>query len=99
MPFSLTNREGRQVLTLEGSVTVRDARKLAVLLNEGLEEGRPVDVEAAQLEDIDTCILQLLCSLQKTAAELTFVDAPEVFLSALDKSQLRRVLLGSRDSL
>jgi ABC-type transporter Mla MlaB component len=96
MPFSLTNREGRQTLTLAGNVTVRDASKLALLLNQGLEAGRPLEVQTAQLEDIDTCILQLLCSLKKTAPELNFVDTPEIFLDALDRSQLRRALLGSR---
>jgi len=99
MPFSITSREGRQILTLEGSVTIRDARKLAAMLGEELDEGVPVEVETARLEDIDTCILQLLCSLQKTVPVLSFADTPDVLLSALDRSQLRRGLLGARDNL
>jgi ABC-type transporter Mla MlaB component len=98
MPFSVGIQEGRQILALEGSVTIRDARKLAALLNEKLDERMPLEVETARLDDIDTCILQLLCSLKKTAAELTFADPPYVFLSALDRSQLRRALLGARES-
>ncbi len=98
MPFSVAMHEGRQILALEGRVTIRDARTLAALLGEKLDERVPLEVETARLEDIDTCILQLLCSLKKTAVELTFGDPPDVFLSALDRSQLRRALLGARES-
>jgi anti-anti-sigma regulatory factor len=98
MAFSVAIQEGRQILALEGSVTIRDAGKLTALLSEKLDERMPVEVETARLDDIDTCILQLLCSLKKTAAELTFADPPDVFLNALDRSQLRRALLGARES-
>jgi len=99
MPFSVAIQEGRQILALEGSVTIRDARKLAAMLGEKLDERMPLQVETARLGDIDTCILQLLCSLKKTGLELSFADTPDVFLNALDRSQLRRVLLGARESL
>jgi ABC-type transporter Mla MlaB component len=97
MPFSVAIQGGRQILVLQGSVTIRDARKLAALLSEKLEVRMPVEVETARLEDIDTCILQLLCSLKKTAPGLSFPDPPYVLLSALDRSQLRRALLGARE--
>ena len=99
MPFSVAIEEGRQILVLAGSVTIRDARELAAMLGEKLDESLPLEVETARLEDIDTCILQLLCSLKKTAAELTFADTPDVFLNALDRGQLRRALLGGREIL
>ncbi len=99
MPFSMTKREGKQILTLEGAVTIGNARKLATLLDETLEDGAPLEVESARLEDIDTCILQLLCSLKKSVPELTFADPSEVFLSVLEASQLRRALLGRRETL
>jgi ABC-type transporter Mla MlaB component len=98
MPFSVAIQEGRQILVLEGSVTIRDARKLAAMLGEKLDESVPLEVETARLEDIDTCILQLLCSLKKTALELSFAGS-DVFLNALDRRQLRRALLGARESL
>ena len=99
MTFFIANRAERQILTLEGSVTIREARNLAALLNDSLVEGAPLDIETARLDDIDTCILQLLCSLKKTAPEFTFVDTSAVFLSAVDRSQLRRALLGVRENL
>jgi anti-anti-sigma regulatory factor len=95
----MTKREGKQILTLEGAVTIGNARKLATLLDETLEDGAPLEVESARLEDIDTCILQLLCSLKKSVPELTFADPSEVFLSVLEASQLRRALLGRRETL
>jgi ABC-type transporter Mla MlaB component len=99
MPFSLTKEEGRLTLTLAGEVTIRDARKLAASLADGVAEPGQVCVETAELTDIDTCILQLLCALQKTVPELVFAEPGEKFLSALDRSQLRKALLGAREMM
>ena len=66
MPFSIVDQQGRQVLKLEGAVTIRNAQDLATKLGESLEGGKPVGVETGGLEDIDTCVLQLLSSLRKT---------------------------------
>lgn len=73
MPFSVTSMQGRQVLELQGAVTIRHAQELAANLAECLEDGVPVAVETARLEDIDTCILQLLYSLRKTATALPLI--------------------------
>ena len=99
MPFSVTSTQGRQVLKLEGSVTIRHAQDLAVSLVAGLTDGTPVGVDTAGLEDIDTCILQLLCSLGTTVPALFFDNPSDVFVSATDRCGLRRQLLGSRESL
>jgi hypothetical protein len=97
MPFSLVNRPGRQILKLEGAVTIRDAQALAAKLGEGLEDGTPVDVDTADLRDIDTCILQLLSSLRKTVPVLSFDNPSETFSSAVDRRGLRRELLNARE--
>lgn len=97
MPFSVTTIRGRQVLKLEGAVTIRHAQELAARLGEGLEDGAAVGVDTGGLDDIDTCILQLLCSLRKTAASLSFDDPSKVFLGAVDRCGLRRELLGARE--
>jgi anti-anti-sigma regulatory factor len=99
MPFSLMKRGGVLKLKLEGEVIIRDARALAAALADGLVEEVPVDVETAQLADIDTCILQLLCALSKTARQVTFGDPGEHFLSALERSQLRKALLGTGETI
>ena len=99
MPFSVTSTQGRQVLKLEGSVTIRHAQDLAARLGEGLEYGTSAGVDTAALEDIDTCILQLLCSLRKTAPSLSFDDPSDAFTRAVDRCGLRRELLGAREGL
>ena len=71
MPFSMVEKEGRQILRLEGAVTIRHARDLAAKLGESLEDGAPLEVDTAALEDVDTCILQLLHSLGQTVPALS----------------------------
>jgi ABC-type transporter Mla MlaB component len=97
MPFSVTSKDGRQILKLEGAVTIRHAQNLAARLAEGLEDGRPVEVDTGDLQDIDTCILQLLCSLGNTVPALSFEDPSDVFLGAADRCGLRRELLRARE--
>ena len=88
----------KQTLKLEGSVTIRHARALFSLLAESLHDSEPLAVETSRLEDVDTSILQLLCSLRRTVPELTFAEPSEGFLGALDRSQLRRELLDEAKS-
>lgn len=99
MPFLITSEESRHNLTLEGAVTVRDAQDLAAKLGEVLEHGTRFNVNTGGLKDIDTCILQLLCSLGKIVPVLSFDNPSETFVSAIDRRGLRRELLGSREDL
>jgi anti-anti-sigma regulatory factor len=99
MPFSIAAGGGGRILKLEGAVTIRHARDLAAALRDGLQDFAPVEVDTGGLEDIDTCILQLLCSLRKTAPELRFDNPSEVFLAAVERCGLRRELLGAREGL
>jgi anti-anti-sigma regulatory factor len=97
MPFSIHNEPGRQLLKLEGVVTIHQARQLAAMLVEGLEIGAPLAVDTEGLEDIDTCILQLLHSVRKTVPALSFANPSETFISAEERCGLRRELLGLRE--
>lgn len=99
MPFSIANIQGRQILKLEGAVTIRNGQDLAAKLAEDLEDGTPVGVDTQDLEDIDTCILQLLCALRKTVPALSFDNPSDAFISAVDRCGLRRELLGAREGL
>jgi hypothetical protein len=51
------------------------------------------------LEDVDTCILQLLCSLRKTLPGVAFENPSPALVGALDRCGLRRELLGGREDL
>ena len=97
MPFSIVNEQGKQFLNLEGSVTVQHAHDLAAQLGETLEDGKPVSVGTTGLEDIDTCILQLLYSLRKTVPGVSFDNPSESFINAVDRCGLRRELLNIRE--
>jgi len=97
VPFSIVNEQGRHFLHLEGSVTVQYAHYLAAKLGETLEGGIPVSVGTRDLEDIDTCILQLLYSLRKTVPGVSFDNPSEFFIAAVDRCGLRRELLSVRE--
>jgi anti-anti-sigma regulatory factor len=99
MPFSITINQGKQTLTLEGSVTIRNAQDLAARLSEVLEDRAPLGVNTGELEDIDTSILQLLCAARKTAPSFSLDNPSEVFIAAMDRCGLRRELLGVREGL
>ena len=98
MPFSIANEQGRLLLKLEGEVTIRHALDLAARLEESLEDGRPVGVDTGGLDYIDTCILQLLCSLRNAVPVLSFDNPSDTFLSAVDRCGLRRELLAREGS-
>jgi anti-anti-sigma regulatory factor len=97
--YSIANRQGGQILKLEGSVTIRDAQDLAAKVAEGLEFGAPVVVDTEGLEDIDTCILQLLCSLRKAVPALSFDNPSDAFIGAVDRCGMRRELLSAREGI
>lgn len=99
MPFSLTNREGRQVLSLEGRVTVQDAQELAGAVAVWLEDRTPLEVDTRELTDADTCIVQYLCALRKSVSDLSFSEPSEALTMALDRCQLRSYVLGLREGL
>lgn len=99
MAFTIARTAEAQTLALEGAVTVRNAQELAAALGEGLHEGAPLVVDTQALEDIDTCILQMLCSLRKSVAELSFENPSDAFLCAVDRCGLRRELLNAREGL
>jgi anti-anti-sigma regulatory factor len=99
MPFSIVNEQDRSILNLEGSVTIQNAHDLAAEFEKLLEDGTPIHVDTKGLEDIDTCILQLLYSLRKSVPELSIDNPSEFFIVAVDRCGLRRELLSVREAL
>jgi len=99
MPYSILHSERGLVLELRGTVTARDASELGQALAAALPRGAAAIIRAPQLEDIDTCILQLLIALRRTASEFQIESPSEAFIRAIDRSALRRELLaGSREA-
>jgi len=87
--------EGTLTVELEGAVTLRHARELAARIGEALGTDAAVTVDTAHLRDVDTGIMQLLCSLRRTVPALFFENPSEEFLAAVDRCGLRRELLGT----
>lgn len=99
MPFFINNVQDKYTLRIEGAITIQHAQDLASKLGETLEDGATVGVDASGLEDIDTCGLQLLCSLRKSVPCLIFEAPSDAFILAVDRCGLRRELLGAREEL
>jgi len=56
-------------------------------------------VDTGGLKDLDTSILQLLCSLRRTFPALSFDAASDAFIGAVERSGLKRELLSGREGL
>ena len=98
MLFFITS-EGKQVLCLRGDATIRHAHDLLAMLAESLDHGQSIEVQTANVEAVDTCILQLLCALRRSVAELTFAAPSAAFVNAVDRCGLHNELLGRREDL
>jgi len=94
MPITIHKMEDELTVELEGAVTIRHAQNVAAQLFDALDDAVTVKVGTAGLQDIDTCILQMLCSLRKTVPVLAFENPSREFLAAVDRCGLRRELLG-----
>ena len=90
MPFEIHHDGQALLLELSGAVTVRDAAELSKSLAAQLTAGASVVVRSAALEDIDSCILQILISARKTVGALTLENPSVLLVNALDRCGLRR---------
>jgi anti-anti-sigma regulatory factor len=97
--FSIIRTTDRLTVKLEGSITIRDAHELASQLREMVEADVPTNVETAGIEDIDTCMLQLLYALRMSASGVAFDNPSEAFIAASERIGLRREFLGAREEL
>lgn len=95
MPIRIQKTGKELTVEFEGAVTIRHAQDVASELGEYIESVVSVTVCTAGLQDVDTSILQLLCSLRKSVPGLSFETPSAEFIAAVDRSGLRRELLGS----
>ncbi len=77
----MTVNDGKQILSLEGCVTIRNARELGICVSNSLEANLPVEVETQQLTDIDTCVLQFLLSAPQVGFAVKFSQSFRGFVS------------------
>lgn len=99
MPVIIQKTDKELTVEFEGAVTIWDAHDVASQLSEQLNsEPFPISLSAsvktARLLDIHSSVLQVLCSLRKTVASLSFENPSAEFIAAVDRCGLRRELLG-----
>jgi anti-anti-sigma regulatory factor len=98
--YRVTQERGRLVVELEGGITARHAGELAKTVAATFSSGAAVTVRAREVEDIDTCVLQLLLSLRKTAPSFQVEDPSDAFRNAVERCALGRELLaGAKEEL
>ncbi len=84
-------KEAGDVLTITGAMTVQRAGDLKALFTETLARADRVVIGLDGVTEVDLCGLQLLCSVQRTAAQARKRVAlagpvPEVFARAVDEA-------------
>ena len=105
MHFNLNPDQSKGTLTLEGEITLLQAQDLLTLLKEALAATDHVEIDIAELSDIDMAGLQLLCAAHKSAAKsnkrLTLnSNRPEAFVSRTRQAGLacRQICEGLNDT-
>jgi len=100
MAYAIDRQGNNVALELSGGVTARDAAELAKSLAQSVNSGASVVVQTRELDDVDTCILQMLIALQRSVEGFIVEDPSEVFVNAIERCALRRELLaGSKEAL
>lgn len=64
------NRNGREVLTVGGVLTVKHAKALSAALLEAIRKAPAIEVDIAHIDDVDVSFAQLLCSAHRMAADM-----------------------------
>jgi len=95
MPITVQKTGGELTVDLEGAVTIRHAQEMAEQIGEHMDGVVSVTVGTTRLRDVDTSILQLLCSLRKTVQGFRLESPSREFVAAVDRSGLRLELLGA----
>lgn len=100
MAYRVQQENGSLIVELQGGITARHAGELAKAVAATFSSGARVTIRAREVEDIDTCTLQLLISLRKTAPSFVVEDPSEVFRTAAERCALGRELLaGPKEEL
>jgi len=64
------NKNGREVLTISGVLTVKHAKALQAAILEAVRNASAVDLEVEHISDLDVTFAQLVCSAHRMAADL-----------------------------
>lgn len=96
MACGLGIRNGLHVLTLEGTLTRADAPQMVALLRAASPSLERLEVDARELRAVDTCVLQVLCSVRKSV-RLFATGGSAVLDAALERAGLGLDLIAAED--
>jgi ABC-type transporter Mla MlaB component len=93
MPFELKMSAEGTKLMLVGRLGVRQARALWDALQPAVAAGTPIRLEAEELEEMDTSIVQLLCRLSSQTGQLQIGGVSDGFLVSLQRRGLEKFFM------
>ena len=83
--FALNLVSNSLQLTLEGEITIQNAREMAEALQATLRPEHTLEIDAAQLTRLDAAGLQVLLSCAQTASETTLATPCPVWTEAFTR--------------
>jgi ABC-type transporter Mla MlaB component len=90
MPFELQTAADGVKLTLTGRLGVRQARELWDAVQPAVAAGQRIRVQAEELEEMDTSIIQILCRLSRQTGRLQVGGTSDGFLVSLQRRGLEK---------
>jgi len=82
------NKNGREVLTISGVLTVKHAKALQAAILEAVRNASAVDLEVEHISDLDVTFAQLVCSAHRMAADLN----KQITITGLEQERFSRML-------
>lgn len=83
-----TKKNGREVLTVSGALTVKHAKALKTAFLEAVRNAPSVEVEVEKIDDVDVTFVQLVCSAHRMAADLN----KQMTITGLEQERLSEML-------
>ena len=83
-----THRNGLEVLTVSGALTVKHAKALRAALLEAVRKAPAIDVDVENIGDLDVTFAQLICSAHRMAADLN----KQMTITGLEQERFSQLL-------
>ena len=83
-----TQKNGREVLTVSGILTVKHAKALRTALLEAVRKAPAVEVDVENIGDLDVTFAQLICSAHRMAADLN----KQMTITGLEQERFSQLL-------
>ena len=90
MPFELQKLEAGVRLILSGKLGVQQARPLWDAVQPSIGANQTIWLQAGELEDMDTSVIQILCRISSQTGGLKIGETSDGFLAALERRGLEQ---------